>query len=188
MRNILTRFLQTSLLVYLPVAEREHAAKEVFHTFVIGVYFFPLLGGWLSDRWIHRGGTATRVRKTFVALGLLFSALFLLPAAVASNQILAMSLLVTATFAYGFFSSNHWAITQTLAGPAAAGKWTGLQNCAGNLAGIAAPTVTGFIVQRTGSFYFAFVWVCVNLLIAAFSYLFLVGKIETHQWRRPTAK
>ncbi len=50
MRNILTVFLVTSLLTYLPEADREHAAKDVFHTFVIGVYFFPLLGGWLADR------------------------------------------------------------------------------------------------------------------------------------------
>ncbi len=50
MRNILTMFLTTSLLLYLPEAERESEAKHVFHAFVIGVYFFPLLGGWLADR------------------------------------------------------------------------------------------------------------------------------------------
>jgi POT family proton-dependent oligopeptide transporter len=50
MRNILTVFLATSLLAYLPESERGPAAKDVFHTFVIGVYFFPLLGGWLADR------------------------------------------------------------------------------------------------------------------------------------------
>jgi POT family proton-dependent oligopeptide transporter len=50
MRNILTVFLVSSLLLYLPEAERAGGAKEVFHTFVIGVYFFPLLGGWLADR------------------------------------------------------------------------------------------------------------------------------------------
>lgn len=50
MRNVLTIFLVTSLLAYLPEAQREHAAKDVFHTFVIGVYFFPLLGGWMADR------------------------------------------------------------------------------------------------------------------------------------------
>jgi hypothetical protein len=42
MRNILTPFLVGSLLTYLPQAERAGMAKEVFHTFVIGVYFFPL--------------------------------------------------------------------------------------------------------------------------------------------------
>jgi POT family proton-dependent oligopeptide transporter len=50
MRNILTVFLVSSLLTHLPEADRGGAAKEVFHTFVIGVYFFPLLGGWLADR------------------------------------------------------------------------------------------------------------------------------------------
>ena len=50
MRNILTPFLVGSLLLYLPEGQRVLAAKDVFHTFVIGVYFFPLLGGWLADR------------------------------------------------------------------------------------------------------------------------------------------
>ncbi len=51
MRNILTPFLVTSLLLYAPQAERAGLAKDVFHSFVIGVYLFPLLGGWISDRW-----------------------------------------------------------------------------------------------------------------------------------------
>jgi POT family proton-dependent oligopeptide transporter len=50
MRNILTPFLAGSLLMYLPESERPGAAKDVFHIFVIGVYFFPLLGGWIADR------------------------------------------------------------------------------------------------------------------------------------------
>lgn len=50
MRNILTVFLVSSLLLYLPESERARGAKDIFHTFVIGVYFFPLLGGWLADR------------------------------------------------------------------------------------------------------------------------------------------
>jgi proton-dependent oligopeptide transporter, POT family len=57
MRNILTVFLTTSLLLYLPEAERGSAAKEVFHTFVIGVYFFPLLGGWIADRFFGKYNT-----------------------------------------------------------------------------------------------------------------------------------
>jgi POT family proton-dependent oligopeptide transporter len=54
MRNILTVFLVTSLLAHLPEADRAGAAKHVFHTFVIGVYFFPLLGGWLADRFLGK--------------------------------------------------------------------------------------------------------------------------------------
>jgi POT family proton-dependent oligopeptide transporter len=58
MRNILTPFLVGTLLLYAPEAERAGIAKEVFHTFVIGVYFFPLIGGWLSDRFFGKYNTA----------------------------------------------------------------------------------------------------------------------------------
>ncbi len=58
MRNILTPFLLTSLLLFLPTeAARKAEAKEVFHSFVIGVYFFPLLGGWLADRFFGKFNT-----------------------------------------------------------------------------------------------------------------------------------
>ncbi len=59
MRNILVPFLISSVLLqYLPEgADRESMAKEVFHSFVIGVYFFPLLGGWLSDRFFGKYNT-----------------------------------------------------------------------------------------------------------------------------------
>lgn len=54
MRNILTDFLVGYLLIGLAAPERQAAAKEVFHVFVMGVYFFPLLGGWISDRWLGK--------------------------------------------------------------------------------------------------------------------------------------
>jgi POT family proton-dependent oligopeptide transporter len=54
MRNVLTPFLVSSMLLYLPEADRPAVAKDVFHTFVIGVYFFPLLGGWLADRFLGK--------------------------------------------------------------------------------------------------------------------------------------
>ena len=146
------------------------------------------VGGCLSDLWIRRGASPTLVRKTFVVGGNTGCAVFLLPAAVVSDQLAAMSLLILAAFVYGLYSSNLWAITQTLAGAVAAGKWTGIQNCAGNLAGIAAPVVTGFIVERTGSFYFAFVWVCVNLVISALAYLFIVGRVEPVSWGRTSTQ
>lgn len=57
MRNILTQFLVTSLFLGMPESMRAGMAKEVFHTFVIGVYFFPLLGGWLADRYFGKYNT-----------------------------------------------------------------------------------------------------------------------------------
>jgi proton-dependent oligopeptide transporter, POT family len=58
MRNILVEFLAGSvLLASLPILDRHGYAKDIFHSFVIGVYFFPLLGGWLSDRFFGKYNT-----------------------------------------------------------------------------------------------------------------------------------
>jgi proton-dependent oligopeptide transporter, POT family len=67
MRNILTPFLVGTLLLDLPAAERPALAKEVFHTFVIGVYFFPLFGGWLSDRFFGKYRTVLWLSLVYVA-------------------------------------------------------------------------------------------------------------------------
>jgi len=67
MRNILTPFLVTSLLLYAPEAERAGIAKDVFHSFVIGVYFFPLLGGWIADRVLGKYRTILRLSSSRVS-------------------------------------------------------------------------------------------------------------------------
>jgi POT family proton-dependent oligopeptide transporter len=67
MRNILTPFLISSLLLFLPESERAGEAKHVFHTFVIGVYFFPLLGGWLADRFFGKYNTVLWLSLVYCA-------------------------------------------------------------------------------------------------------------------------
>src|SRR5688572_24561735 len=55
MRNILTVFLVDYLLSRsLGQSAREAEAKSIFHLFVVGVYYFPLLGGFLADRWFGK--------------------------------------------------------------------------------------------------------------------------------------
>jgi POT family proton-dependent oligopeptide transporter len=54
MRNVLTDFLVGYFLISLAETERQPAAKEVFHVFVMGVYFFPLLGGFFADRFLGK--------------------------------------------------------------------------------------------------------------------------------------
>ena len=142
-----------------------------------------LVGGWLSDRWIDRGASPTRVRKTFTVAGLSLFAVLFLPGALIADPTLNLWLLVTAAFCFGFFSSNLWAVTQTLAGTAAAGRWTGIQNMAGNFAGIVVPIVTGALLDRTGKFYAAFVCVSALVLLGALSYLIVIPKIEPVSWR-----
>jgi sugar phosphate permease len=81
-------------------------------------------------------------------------------------------------------ASNHWAITQTLAGASAAGTWTGMQNTLGNLSGIVAPIATGVIVKVTGSYVWAFVSPAILAVAGACSYVFLVREVAPIKWRR----
>jgi MFS transporter, ACS family, D-galactonate transporter len=140
------------------------------------------LFGWISDRWIAAGGTPTMVRKTFAGVGAGTAGLLLLGCALAGPR-LSVILLLLAFGAGGMCGSNIWAITQTLAGPRMAGRWTGFQNFVGNLAGFFAPMVTGFVVDYTGHFFMAFVIMAVVALLAALSYFFVIGPVKEIAWR-----
>jgi len=76
-----------------------------------------------------------------------------LAACVVSAPVLSVICLLLAAAFWGISASNTWAITQTLAGPQVASKWTGLQNFLGNLAGWIAPVVTGLVVDKMGRFF-----------------------------------
>jgi MFS family permease len=140
-----------------------------------------LIAGWVSDRLIASGSSQTRVRKTIVVCGLAFSTI-ILPVAIVHNHALAVALLLVSCASFGTFTSNHWAITQTLAGPLAAGRWTSLQNGIGNLSGVAASWLTGFVVEHTLSFAMAFVVAAVVVLTGALLWGFAVGPVEQVRW------
>jgi MFS family permease len=143
--------------------------------------------GAASDRWIAAGWSATSVRKSMIGTGQLVGGIFLAACAMAGPG-LAVAFLLVASAAFGLNASNVWAIAQTLAGPRASGRWTGLQNFVGNLAGVAAPAVTGFVVERTGNFVWAFVITGVISILGAASWVFVLGRIEPVQWSTARAR
>ncbi len=142
-----------------------------------------LLTGYASDRLIESGRSVTIVRKSMIAFGQAFGGLAIAACAVAGTRA-PIFLLLIAAGAYGFNISNVWVIPQILAGPRASGRWTGLQNFVGNLAGISAPVLTGFLVQRTGSFLYAFLLAGLMSILAAASWLFLLGPLERVSFSR----
>lgn len=130
--------------------------------------------GLLADRLISKGRAAVKVRKGFLVAGLVLTAAFMWGVLAPQGE-LALASLMMACFTFGIYASNLYALTQALAGAGAAGRWTGLQNACGNLAGIASPIITGWIVQRTGSFAMAFVGAGIACLAGAASFGLLVG-------------
>jgi len=184
--NYLSYFLLTWLPFYL-VRERHFSLQnmgKIGGAAYLTLAVSALISGWLSDAWIARGGTPTRVRKTFTAVGLGVASCFCLAVVVfAFDSRLALLFLFMTCAAAGLCTSNLWAITQTLAGPLAAGKWSGLQNFVGNFAGIVSPALTGLVVQRTGHFFWAFAITAGVLIAGAMSWAFVVGPIEQVKWR-----
>lgn len=141
------------------------------------------IGGTMSDRLIAQGHTATKVRKGFIVTGLL-SNVILYPAGTVSDVMISMGLFWFASLLFGLASSNHWAVTQTIAGPAAASKWTGLQNCVGNFAGVVAGWLTGKIVNETNSFDGAFLAVAGFVILGAAAYAFVIPEIKPIDWSK----
>jgi nitrate/nitrite transporter NarK len=131
--------------------------------------------GFLADWFIKRGHDAGKVRQLSMCGGLLLCCPLMFAAVRAPSEQASTTLLLLTFIAMGGWSSNHWALSQLLAGPPTAGKWTGLQNCVGNVAGICAPWITGYAVDKTGSFYTGFTIASGFLLVAALSYWFVIG-------------
>lgn len=140
-----------------------------------------LSSGLLSDRLIARGVNASKVRKGFLGTGLLVATI-MLPAALVENSTVSLVLICIASFGIGIESSNVWATTQRMAGPWASGRWTGMQNLAGNIPGIIAPWFTGWIAKETGGFHGAFVAATAMLMLAFIGYIFVIPKVEPINW------
>ncbi len=144
-----------------------------------------LLTGWISDRLIAAGVSPTRVRRAAVVGGLGVASSLLALGFVRRNLPLSIAVIAVACVGYGAFASNHWAISQTLAGTTMAGRWTSLQNGVANLSGIVAPWLTGLIVQINGSSRLAFVITGGVALAGAFLWGLLVRRVEPVQWDAP---
>ena len=137
--------------------------------------------GWSTDRWMAVGASASRARKTFLVAGCLIAAAGLVACAFTRGPVEFVSLFVTGA-AFGFTSPNIFAVGQTLAGPRAAGTWIGAQNCLGNIAGIVAPLLTGFIVDRTGLFDLAFAAAGLIAVLGAIGWGLIVTRVEPADW------
>jgi MFS family permease len=176
------------LLSWLPsylISERGLSMSEMA---VLGsIPFFAMAissvaGGWSSDRWIRAGADAAKVRRRYAAGGLLLCAAAIVPAPLVNNVGTSVALITAACICLGMFTSNVWAITQTMAGPVAAGRWTGIQNAIGNLGGVVSPALTGWVVAQTGSFLYAFAAAAVVLAGGTAVYLLAIGKMRPVQW------
>lgn len=191
--HFLANYFWFFLLIWLPsylVKERGFSMARmatVGSAAYCAVAGATICAGYLSDWMIAKGVSVTKVRKGIVVTGLLGSGA-VLPVALIHDQRTSLLFLFTACMAFGTYTSNHWAITQTVAGPVMAGRWTSVQNGIGNYSGIFASWFTGLIVQRTGSFHLAFAVAGVVVVLAAAMWGWVVGPVREVDWNTGTGK
>ena len=138
-----------------------------------GMAIVAVLGGWLADRLISRGGNPVSVRKWLTIAGFAIATTELIGAQ-SSSVNTAVFFSILSLSGLGLATANYWAITQTLMPAAAMGRMTGVQNCAASLAGIAAPIVSGWLKQRTGGYEAPMQAILLVLVIGILSYMLLV--------------
>jgi MFS family permease len=162
----------------LSVAHMAEIGGLIYVVYAFGTY----ASGWLVDRLIQAGLNASRVRRVSIIGSLTVAAACFIGTAVGDVAVSIGSLFVAGA-AFGFGTSNVFAVGQILAGPRAAGKWIGFQNCIANIAGIVAPLITGLVVDRTGQFFWAFVVAGAVMMAGMISWAILVPVISPVTFR-----
>jgi MFS family permease len=137
--------------------------------------------GWAADQWIRAGRSPTLIYKsimgvTHVAGVACMAGMVLLPETGSVASLFAFELISGCSYP-GLF-----AIAQIMAGPKAAGRWVGIQNAAGNVAGLIAPAITGLLVDQTGRFDVAFGLAAGVNVFGFIGWVFVLPRIAPLKW------
>jgi MFS family permease len=166
------------LVTWLPdyLVESRHmplqrAAAAVMAPFLVYSIAEPV-GGWLADRLVARGYNERRSRKAIVTIAF-FASLMLLAAGRMGNDRAAVLALSGAALV-GLATGNLYSLLAGVAPEGSVGTWMGMMNFAGNIPGVAAPLLTGILIERTGSYYPGFVVAVIVLLLGLPAYWKLV--------------
>jgi ACS family glucarate transporter-like MFS transporter len=133
-------------------------------------------GGAFSDWLLRSGKSLTVARKTPIITGLILSV-----SMVACNYVDSQTAVIV-FMSLAFFGKGVAALGWSVIADASPKQITGLSggvfNTFGNLAGIITPIAIGYILERTGSFNGALIFVSAHAVLALISYIFIVGEIK----------
>lgn len=171
-------FFLTWFPTYLATARHMGWIKVGFFASLpyIAGFFGILFAGVLSDFMLARGAKLGLARKLPVIMGLLGASTI-----IACNYVQSDTLVI-AILSFAFFcqamSSSGWSVLSEIAPVGKLGLLGGLFSAAANLSGIVIPIVIGFIVQDTGSFVGALVFVGLVALVGALAWIFGIGELK----------
>ncbi|MET0320241.1 MAG: MFS transporter [Duganella sp.] len=186
--NTLTYFFLTWFPVYLVTERHMTILKAGFVAALPAVAGFlgGVLGGVISDRLIKRGYSQSVARKTPIVGGMLLAMTMII-----CNYVEADWLVIT-VMSLAFFGKGvgalGWAVVADTSPKEAGGLSGALFNTFGNTAGITTPIVIGYILQQTGSFAGALVFVGANAAVAILCYVLMVGEIKRFEFKTPVTR
>ena len=108
-----------------------------------------LLGGWFSDRWMHRTGNLKAARRGVAAAGFLIAAGAILPATFTSHTTASVLFSCLAVFGLELTVGVSWAIPMDIGGNYA-GSVASIMNMFGNLGSAISPALLGYLVRMYG--------------------------------------
>lgn len=137
-----------------------------------------ILAGFMSDKLLKSGKSASFARKAPVITGLLLT-LLILGANYVSSPALIIMFMSIAFFGNGL-ATITWVFVTALAPKHLIGLAGGIFNGCGALSSIVIPIVIGFLVSK-GNFSSALIFIAAIALVGALSYILVVGKIEINE-------
>lgn len=176
--NVLTYFFVTWFPIYL-VKERGLSILQAGFTAALPAlcgFAGGLLGGMISDALLKKTGNLDIARKTPLLLGMVLATSIIVCNYV-EQEWLVIVIMAAAFFGKGV-ASLGWAVVSDTSPKEMAGVTGGIFNTFGNVAGIVTPIVIGYIVQATGSFDGALIFVGAHCVICILAYFLIVGKIQ----------
>jgi ACS family D-galactonate transporter-like MFS transporter len=144
---------------------------------LVGTITEIVFGGWLVDRLVNKGHDSTRIRKAFLVIGMLFG-LCIIGAAFTNNPGVAVFWISLSLGGLVVTSAVAYSIPTFIAPKGMVGTLTGILTFGNNSMAILAPIATGFIVQATGSFMYAFLLASIFIVIGILSYLFMLTDLN----------
>jgi sugar phosphate permease len=136
--------------------------------------FGQLSSGFIADGLLARGMTPIASRKWPICVGLIFAAIFTVPAAYTPSLMLAIFYISLAMYFVNLSSGAGWALVSVSAPRRLVATLGSFMNFGGYLGASAAPVITGFVVDKTGSFGLAFLIAAIVSVAGAFFYMFVV--------------
>lgn len=179
------------LLTWLPTYLAHELGIDLLHSFLytgvpwlVATVVDLAVGGWLVDWLIARGLHSGKVRLAFLAGGMAFG-LGILGAAPAHTTGQALFWITLSISGLSAAAPVIWSAPSLIAPHDNVATVGGIINFSGQLAAIAAPVATGYLVTRSHSFASAFIVAAVLLGLGVLAYLTLLRSVEPMHVQRP---